>query len=90
MAFGTHSLQRDWICFRSSFICTGLSEPASPPPLWEDSLATGKLSVNGRCVWGMGNYIGTLEINHDPTVDMIGNLELILILAWEKFFSNTL
>lgn len=38
----------------------------------------------------MGNYIGTLEINHDPTVDMIGNLELILILAWEKFFSNTL
>lgn len=38
----------------------------------------------------MGNYMSTLEINHDPTVDMIGNLELILILAWEKFFSNTL
>lgn len=38
---------------------------------------------------GMGNYTGTLEINHEPTVDMTANLELILILAWEKVFSNT-
>lgn len=90
IAFRTRCLQRGWIWFRSSFICSGFREPAGPPPLWEDSLATGKLSVNGRCVWGMGNYTSTLEINHDPTVDMIGNLELILILAWEKFFSNTL
>lgn len=90
IAFRTRCLQRGWIWFRSSFICSGFREPASSPPLWEDSLATGKLSVNGRCVWGMGNYMSTLEINHDPTVDMIGNLELILILAWEKFFSNTL
>lgn len=69
----------------------GFSEPTSPPPspLWEDSLATGKISVNRRCVGGMGNYTGTLEINHEPTVDMTANLELILILAWEKVFSNT-
>lgn len=29
------------------------NSPPSPPPLWEDSLAAGKLHVNGRCVWGM-------------------------------------
>lgn len=38
----------------------------------------------------MGNYTGTLEINHKPTIDMTTNLELILVLAWEKVFSNTL
>lgn len=69
----------------------GFSEPTSPPPppLWKGSLAPGKLSVNGRCVWGTGNYTGTSEINHGPTVDMTANLELILIFAWEKVFSNT-
>lgn len=41
-------------------------------------------------VWGTGNYTGTLETNHEPTVDMTANLELILILAWEKVFSDTL
>lgn len=37
----------------------------------------------------MGNYTGTSEINHGPTVDMTANLELILIFASEKVFSNT-
>ena len=70
----------------------GFSEPVSPPPSppWEDSLATGKLSVNGRCVWGTGNYTGTLEINHEPTVDMTANLELILILEPGRRSSATL
>lgn len=38
----------------------------------------------------MGNYTGTSKINHQATVDMTANLELILILGWEKVFSNTL